>query len=249
MKLRFKIDEIIENIRVNNNTSVLRHLINKIIKDLPRADEVHKAIKLLESFHILQLRKDGMTPYLAHLYKVSLIYIYITILYYHEQQFNKKLESFNSDEVLIALLHDILEDTEISQKFLQNNFGVTVANGVYILSKKINGIRIINNVQYYISLQQQSAPLRWIKSVDRLTNLDTYMREKNIAKRQLYLKETKQYILQLSNDNPYLQRKIIGAYNSLCSTFNFRPGRSETYQSLTRAFEEIDGYKTRPVIQ
>jgi len=74
--------------------------------------------------------------------------------------------------VQCAILHDIIEDTEITHEKLKLEFGQKVANGVLALTKDKN--LETKNLQMEDSLNrilQQSNEIAMVKMADRISNL------------------------------------------------------------------------------
>lgn len=78
------------------------------------------AIKLAVSAHYGQTRKNG-TPYILHPMRVML-----------------KLaeQGATEEELIVAILHDVLEDTEVTYEELESDFEDSVVQGVWNLTKK-----------------------------------------------------------------------------------------------------------------
>lgn len=90
------------------------------------AESLHRPLLEAVSFaaraHQGQLRKDGKTPYVSHVFRVSLVLRTV----------------FGIDDpraLLAAILHDTVEDTTTDFDDLQEHFGVDVAEWVALLSK------------------------------------------------------------------------------------------------------------------
>lgn len=92
----------------------------------PRDKTAHtlwqRAASLAAQKHQHQFRKDGVTPYIAHVYRVALTVRHV----------------FGCDdpEVLAAaLLHDLIEDTTVDWDDLEEQFGRQIADCVAALTK------------------------------------------------------------------------------------------------------------------
>jgi hypothetical protein len=86
-----------------------------------------RALHFATTHHSKQIRKCDNSPYLTHLLEV----VDLLVTHCHE----------NDEDVLIsALLHDVIEDTNVSFSVLLNDFGSRVAGIVSFLSddKKLN---------------------------------------------------------------------------------------------------------------
>src|SRR5437588_3817791 len=81
-----------------------------------------EAIAFAARAHRPQLRKDGQTPYVSHVFRVCLV--------------ARHLFGVEASEVLTAaVLHDTIEDTTTDRDDLAEQFGETVAGWVALLSK------------------------------------------------------------------------------------------------------------------
>ncbi len=80
-----------------------------------------KAERFCEEKHAGQTRKNGSGPYSSHPKGVT------SILGNHGHS--------DRNHQCIALLHDVVEDTEVITKEIKRDFGYEIANGVYILSR------------------------------------------------------------------------------------------------------------------
>ncbi len=82
--------------------------------------KIEKAYHFAKDKHEGQLRKDGKTPYFMHVLKVA-------------TELSKR--GYNSKVIEAALLHDVIEDCNVSLKDIRKLFGVKVARIVDLLSK------------------------------------------------------------------------------------------------------------------
>ena len=138
------------------------------------------ALSIAEKAHAGQFRKDGTTPYIEHPMKVA------SFLY--------TLGIRDDDILAVALLHDVLEDTQYDARDLLNaGMSNDVVSAVCILSKKPG----YNNDDYYEKIF--SNPVSTIvKIADRAHNLAT-LYNFDVEKKAKYLEETKNYIIPLIN--------------------------------------------------
>lgn len=82
-------------------------------------ESVARAMKIASEAHKGQVRKGNGEPYFNHPYRISM-------------KFQK------TGERIVALLHDTLEDTELSYDFIRNQFGHDIANTIALLTRKPN---------------------------------------------------------------------------------------------------------------
>ncbi len=89
---------------------------------MKRAEAWQKAVAVAARAHHRQFRKDGRTPYIAHVYRVTM-----TVR-----------DLFGCDDIIAlaaALLHDTIEDTERDYDDIEIVCGTEVADVVAALSK------------------------------------------------------------------------------------------------------------------
>ncbi|MBR9976038.1 MAG: bifunctional (p)ppGpp synthetase/guanosine-3',5'-bis(diphosphate) 3'-pyrophosphohydrolase [Bacteroidetes bacterium] len=118
------------------------------------------AYEMASSVHEYQLRNDS-TPYFWHLSRVARIII-------HE------LEYVNADVVSAALLHDVLEDSDIiTAEVIKYNFSAYIAYIVEVLTKNIRllGVQREQEDNEYIErLRYSSIDCKIVKFAERLDN-------------------------------------------------------------------------------
>ncbi|MFH1092928.1 MAG: HD domain-containing protein [Candidatus Omnitrophota bacterium] len=122
-------------------------LLKKINTPLSKKEEhqLLRAIKIVGRRHISESRKDRKTPFIMHQVEaVQILVNEIKILSPEVVSFIAKSLQVNKDEedeikaiiLLAALLHDAVEDGDISLKKIKKKFGVRVADMVKLLSKE-----------------------------------------------------------------------------------------------------------------
>jgi guanosine-3',5'-bis(diphosphate) 3'-pyrophosphohydrolase len=88
----------------------------------PTARALLEAVSFAARAHHGQLRKDGRTPYVSHVYRVALIVRHV----------------FGIDDPAVltaAVLHDTIEDTTTDFDDVHERFGAEIAGWVAVLSK------------------------------------------------------------------------------------------------------------------
>jgi (p)ppGpp synthase/HD superfamily hydrolase len=125
--------------------------------------------------------------------------------------------------VQCALLHDTLEDTEITYVDLVNNFGEKVADGVFALTKdKAIGDKITDkwqrkHLQMSDSLKRiktQPKEIWMVKLADRITNLQPplqYWTDQIVEK---YKQESIEIFEALQDGSPFLAGRLKDKMNS-----------------------------------
>jgi len=119
---------------------------------------IDKAIYWAKKYHGDQKRKSG-EPYYSHPLEVA----------YMVSEHNLK-----TDVIVASILHDIIEDTEVTVGMIFDNFGQRIAEMVDRLTRdrpdgtKLSVEKILNN-----AYQKQDEAVLLIKLIDRLHNMQT----------------------------------------------------------------------------
>jgi (p)ppGpp synthase/HD superfamily hydrolase len=147
-------------------------------------------------------------PYVIHLSNVAME-ILIAI---------EKSENFDGKfAVQVALLHDTLEDTDVTFEELENEFGKSVAAAVLALTKNSD---LNKNEKMTDSLQrikQQPKEVWAVKLADRITNLQRPPHFWTAEKIKKYKEEAIIILEELRGGNEYLEdrlKKKIQEYNN-----------------------------------
>lgn len=159
-----------------------------------------KAMKFAGEKHKNQKVPGTDANYLLHISNVAME---ILLAY-------KEGDKFDIDYALqVAILHDILEDTDTEFKELEEGFGKKVALGVLALTK--NDVFITKAEKMLDSLNRINEledEVGMVKLADRITNLQEppkhWSQEKIIA----YLEEAKLILKTLGNKNTYLGERL-----------------------------------------
>jgi (p)ppGpp synthase/HD superfamily hydrolase len=127
-------------------------------EDLTFRPRVQEAISFAARAHLGQFRKDGATPYIAHVLRVMV---------------TASLEFGCQEEevILAALLHDVLEDTAHDYDDLAERFSPRVANMVVSLTKDTTLPKKAREETYYAHLATCDWQTRLLKAADSLDNL------------------------------------------------------------------------------
>ena len=119
---------------------------------------INKAIYFAKKYHDGQLRKSG-EPFYTHPLEVA----------YMISDYNLK-----TDVITASILHDIIEDTEVTVRMIQDTFGQRISEMVDRLTRdrpdgsKLSVGEILNN-----SYQEKDREVLLIKLFDRLHNMQT----------------------------------------------------------------------------
>ncbi|MFU7502481.1 MAG: HD domain-containing protein [Candidatus Tisiphia sp.] len=139
-------------------------ILNKHIKDKVDIIEIKKAIYYARKYYADQKRQSG-EPYYSH--PIEVAYMVATYTAQTRPRF------FRTDMIVTSLLHDCLEDTNITEETINIIFGSKVANQVQDLTrikleKKISVVEMINSL-----FIQGKSDILIIKIFDRLHNMRT----------------------------------------------------------------------------
>lgn len=138
----------------NQEKLEIEYFIENIKASVKLSKKSEERIRLVYAFanfiHHHQTRKDG-TKFFEHPLEV------VKIL------FDKKLyTTFPSEnEIIIALLHDIIEDTEVEHMILESLFGKEIADSVEALSKK-HWTEYVEDIPENILSKKEKKILKWI---------------------------------------------------------------------------------------
>ena len=119
---------------------------------------INKAIYFAKKYHEGQLRKSG-EPFYSHPLEVA----------YMVSDYNLK-----TDVIASSILHDIIEDTEVTVEMIEGTFGQRIAEMVDMLTRdrpdgtKLTIEEVINN-----AYKKADKEVLLIKLIDRLHNIQT----------------------------------------------------------------------------
>lgn len=147
-------------------------------------------------------------PYVVHLSNVAM-----EILLASEQS-----ESFNIEfAVQLALLHDVLEDTDATFEELSEKFGKEVAEGVLALTKNAElpkDERVADSLE---KIKRQPKEVWAVKLADRITNLQQPPHFWTPEKIEKYRQEATMILKELRGGNTCLEHRLqrkIEEYNA-----------------------------------
>lgn len=133
---------------------------------------VRAALNLAKKAHEGQFRKDGVTPYIQH--PIAVV---------------KMLRSWgikNPEFICIAYLHDVLEDTDVTEEALEERFSYMVSLGVARLTKSKDE----SKAEYLKRLAKSDDDASLVvKCADRLCNTLDFIKLGRIEKAREYLGE------------------------------------------------------------
>lgn len=151
--------------------------------------EITKAISYAKKYHSEQYRQSG-EPYYSHPLEVAYM------LAQYAAQNNEKY--FRTDLLITAILHDTLEDTELTFEIISHEFGEVIAKQVLDLTRiKQNGYKTSAADTIKKLWKQKKYDVLLVKYFDRLHNLQT-INAKSPEKIKKITRETLRYCLILS---------------------------------------------------
>ena len=177
-------------------TNNVEELYKKLVKNYKESDQkiLDKAFNLASEGHKDQKRHSG-EPYITHPLHVA---IYLSEL------------SMDIETIVSAILHDLIEDTDITYKQIKKDFGVEVADIV-------DGVTKIDRINYNSKEEAKAEAIRKmvvamskdirvliLKLADRLHNIETieYLKDwkkEKIAQETLYVYAPLAHRLGLQN--------------------------------------------------
>ncbi|WP_294252265.1 HD domain-containing protein [uncultured Chryseobacterium sp.] len=138
-------------------------------------------------------------PYVVHLSNVAM-----EILVASEQS-----ESFNTGfAIQVALLHDVLEDTDATFEELSEKFGKAVAEGVLALTKNAELPKYERMAESLKRIRQQPQEVWAVKVADRITNLQQPPHFWTPEKIEKYIQEATMILKELRGGNTYLEHRL-----------------------------------------
>lgn len=168
-------------------------------------------MKILQAFecavkaHHGQVRKYEDVPYVVHPITVT-------------RTVNKYLYS-NTNCIIASLLHDVLEDTDVTEDYLLDNFGIVVTDMVVNLTNKSIGSPLPREDRKAIDrehLAKQDYFVQTIKLADILDNTkpNTKFQESNPDFFELFILEKKKMVSMLGNCDERLKEVVVTQLNS-----------------------------------
>ena len=127
-----------------------------------------------------------------------------------------RIEPFSNlkDAVQVALLHDVLEDTPITEEEMLLHFSPEVVHGVDLLTKK-DGLPLL---EYFKGIKDGGRDVSAIKMCDRIINLQKPPASWNADKIFEYYEESKVILEMFGWSNSYVSGRLklkIGLYEKL----------------------------------
>jgi (p)ppGpp synthase/HD superfamily hydrolase len=110
--------------------------------------------------------------------------------------------------VTCAVLHDTIEDTQVTKSELAEAFGDRVADGIDALSKRETDPPEQRMTKALARISAQPMEIRIVKLADRITNLEPPPQHWSAAKRAAYLKKAKEILASLRGASELLEARF-----------------------------------------
>ena len=157
-----------------------------------------KTIAFAAEHHGQQKTPNGFS-YIVHLSNVAME---VFMAYKEEPNFNIEFA------IQLALLHDVLEDTPLSFKELEDTFGNIVATGVLALTKNASLDKKDQMQDSLDRIVKQGKEVAIVKLCDRITNLQKPPLKWNKEKIKKYHLQAVTIAQALGGKNSYLDNRI-----------------------------------------
>lgn len=131
--------------------------LNATVNKTVDIDRIEKAIYIARKYHGEQMRESG-EPYYSHPIEVA-------------HKVSDYL--FDTDIIVISILHDTLEDTELTYEMIEDIFGKYVATSVMDLTRVKKNGKITAGECVNILFKEKKYDVLFIKLIDRWHNLQT----------------------------------------------------------------------------
>lgn len=166
-----------------------------------------RALNFAAEAHKDQLTPNGY-PYILHVTTVAVEVI--------GSYLNNNTHTYSEDRIYgdiniaacCALLHDTIEDTEVSYSELCATFGSSIADGVLALTKNKDFKKELQMDDSLNRLLLLSPEIQSVKLADRITNLSSIPMKWNKEKITNYLNESVNILHKLGDSNKYLSKRL-----------------------------------------
>jgi (p)ppGpp synthase/HD superfamily hydrolase len=173
------------------------------------------------------VRKDGVTPEFQHqLDQISYARTLTSSLLYPQETF------------ATILLHDIVEDTDVTSHYIFSTFGEKIGTAVELMTNVVNGVEKENSAYYGAMMTDPIASFS--KGCDRSHNVQTMVGVFSYEKQITYIETTEKYIL------PMLKVARRNFPFQLSAYINVKT-MMERQIELIEAIHDAAGYNTKAV--
>ena len=140
-------------------------------------------------------------PYITHIASVAMEVIHACI--------ESKMDDEKADlAITVALLHDVIEDTNITYDDIYLEFGIDIAEAVDALTKDKSLSKKEQMSDSINKLLAQAYEVQMVKLADRITNMQKPPANWDNEKIYNYHKEAKFILSCLKNSNAYLSNRL-----------------------------------------
>src|SRR5712692_8958103 len=163
----------------------------------PQLDEqqiarVHRAYEVAQVAHSGQTRDEG-TPYIVHLVRVAVSLV-------------DELNLYSPKLVCSALLHDVIEDSDVTREDIGRMFDEEIAEVVWLLTK-LEDVSLRDYLARIEAAAHTGAPI--VKLCDRLDNLRSIVHSPKLEKKRRVIRTTEELYLPLAaRTNRYLHDEL-----------------------------------------
>lgn len=169
---------------------LLARLTDQIDKD--GIASVRRAYEVAQAAHSGQTRDEG-SPYIVHPVRVALSLV-------------DELNLFSPSLVCSALLHDVIEDSDVTRTDIARMFDEQIAEIVWLLTK-FDDVSLREYLSRIEKAAETGAPL--VKLCDRLDNMRSVVDTPSLAKKRRYIRTTEELYLPLAaRTNRYLHNEL-----------------------------------------
>ncbi|MFU7502839.1 MAG: HD domain-containing protein [Candidatus Tisiphia sp.] len=162
--------------------------LNEKVKQPIDMYEVKKGIYYAKKYHGSQMRQSG-EPYYSHPIEVAHMLAQYTAL--------ELPQYFRTDMIVTALLHDTIEDTQLTEKMIAYIFGGQVASQVQDLTRVKPHGKISSAEMVEMLYKEKKHDVLLVKLFDRLHNIRT-VSAKSPEKAKKIIEETLRYFIVLA---------------------------------------------------
>ncbi len=163
-------------------------------------EEYIRAYHFVAKAHRGQVYSGTGLPYLIHLSLVSMEIIATLAV-----------EEVNHPDLAVqcALLHDVLEDTEVSVQKLKEEFGAEVTDGVEALTQKNGGEKLERLRDSLKRIKEQPREIWMVKLADRISNLQPPPFGWDQTKIKTSWESSTEIYETLKDSSPYLGKRLL----------------------------------------
>lgn len=181
--------------------------LNKTSREQIDISQINKAIYYARKYHVNQTRQTG-EPYYSHPLEVAYIVANYTATI--------APEFYQTYMLITSILHDVIEDTELTEKLIAEEFGNKIASQVESLSRNKQYSKISSEEILNILVTSQRHDTIIIKFFDRIDNLQT-IGIKSPEKAQKIIDETRNSFIPLAAQlqMPVIEKQL----SDLCNKY------------------------------